>query len=270
MTGQLTPTITWHYWDGDEWIAISEYVLDDSCSGSWGMNTNRPIDRLATPGEMSMSMDNSGGKFDPDNANVLTGWAINTKVKLTVTYDSFSKIAFYGHISDIEITDISTTYSIANVTVLDWMDYAYRFTITQQSIETYKRGDQVSKTIVNAVGHTPQATEYNEGDNEFEAAFDSMTVKTKAATELNKIVLSEGGYFYNRHDRTTGEKLVFEGASYRNGLRTLAKIPVLTDSYLLMANSATDKILMAGSATDYILLNTAVDAHMNGDRKSVV
>jgi len=36
MTGQLTPTITWHYWDGDEWIAISEYVLDDSCSGSWG------------------------------------------------------------------------------------------------------------------------------------------------------------------------------------------------------------------------------------------
>jgi hypothetical protein len=266
MTGQLTPTITWHYWDGDEWIAISEYVLDDSCSGSWGMNTNRPIDRLATPGEMSMSMDNSGGKFDPDNANVLTGWAINTKVKLTITYDSFPKIAFYGHISDIEITDISTTYSIVNVTVLDWMDYAYRFTITQQSIETYKRGDQVAETIVDAVGHTPQATEYNEGAYEYEAAFDSMTVKTKAATELNKIVLSEGGYFYNRHDRVNGETLVFEDANYRNGLRTLSKLPVLAADCgdLLKAGSATDHILMAGSATDKIVLNETVDAHMSG------
>lgn len=261
MTGQLTPTITWHYWDGDEWIAISEYVLDDSCSGSWGMNTNRPIDRLATPGEMSMSMDNSGGKFDPDNANVLTGWAINTKVKLTITYDSFSKIAFYGHISDIDITDFSTTYSIVNVTVLDWMDNAYRFTINQQSIEINKRGDQVADTIVTATGKTPLATAYDVGDNEFPAAFDSMTVKTTAATELNKIVLSEGGYFYNRHDKVNGETLVFESASHRNGLHPLSKIPVMKASsgYILKAGSATDCILQAGSA-DKLILNQAVDA----------
>jgi len=263
MTGQLTPTITWHYWDGDSWEDISGYVLDDTCQGGWGMSSNRPLDRLATPGEMSFDADNSGGLFDPDNASVLTGWALNTKVKMTVTYSGYSKIAFYGHVTDIQITDNSTTYSVASIAVLDWLDYAYRYTITQQSIETYKRGDQVVDTIVDAVGHTPQATEYATGDYEFEAAFDSMTVKTKAATELNKIVLSEGGYFYNRHDRTTGEKLVFENATYRNGLRTLSKLPELSTSYLLKAGSATDKVLLAGT-TDKVLLNTVTDAHMNG------
>jgi hypothetical protein len=34
-----------------------------------------------------------------------------------------------------------------------------------------------------------------------------MTTTTKAATEINKVVLSEGGYFYNRHDKINGETL---------------------------------------------------------------
>ncbi len=266
MTGQLTPTITWHYWDGDSWEDITEHVMDDSCSGSYGMGSNAYTDRMASNGEMSMSLKNTGGIFDPDDADCLTGWAKNALVKLVVSYDGYEAVKFYGRVSDIQLSDISTNYHVANVTVLDWLDFAYRYTINQQSIETYKRAYQVVDTIVDATGQTPLATSYAEGAYQFEAAFDSMTVKTKAATELNKVVLSEGGYFYNRHDRVNGETLVFEDANYRNGLRTTARVPKLAADCgdLLKAGSATDHILMAGSATDKIILAETDEAHMNG------
>ena len=258
-----TPTITWYYYDGDSWEDMTAYVLTTGVSARYGMATNKTLDRLARPGAMQMKLKSLSGEFDPDDADCLTGWAINTKVKLVITYGGYSAVKWYGYVSKIQMIDNSQHEHIAQVTVSDWMRFASDFTITQQSIETYKRGDQVVDTTVDAVGHTPQATEYAVGDYEFEASFDSMTVKTKAATELNKIVLSEGGYFYNRHDRTTGEKLVFENATYRNGLRTLSKLPELSTSYLLKAGSATDHVLLAGT-TDKVLLNTVTDAHMNG------
>ena len=258
-----TPTITWYYYDGDSWEDMTAYVLTTGVSARYGMATNKPLDRLARPGAMQMQLKSLSGEFDPDDADCLTGWAINTKVKLVITYEGYSAVKWYGYVSKIQMIDNSQHEHIAQVTVSDWMRFASDFTITQQSIETYKRGDQVVDTIVDAVGHTPQATEYATGDYEFEAAFDSMTVRTKAATELNKIVLSEGGYFYNRHDRTTGEKLIFENAAYRGGLRTLSTLPELSTSYLLKAGSATDKVLLAGT-TDKVLLNTVTDAHMDG------
>jgi len=257
------PTVTWYYHDGTQWVDISAYVFHRSGeSGRYGCG-NKPLDRLARTGELNFTLDNRTGRFDPDDTDCLTGWGYNTKVKLVVSYEGYSKTLWYGSVSKIRLNDNVINDHTASVTVVDWLDYAYRYTINQQSIETYKRGDQVVDTIVDAVGHTPQATEYAVGDYEFEAAFDSMTVKTKAATELNKIVLSEGGYFYNRHDRTTGEKLVFENATYRNGLRTLSKLPELSTSYLLKAGSATDHVLLAGT-TDKVLINTVTDAHMNG------
>jgi len=260
------PTITWHYWDGDSWVDITTYVLADTCSGSWGMRSNRYTDRLAGPGEMRFTVKNKTGEFDPDSANALTGWKKNTKIIWTVTFDGVSWRRFYGAVNDIQFSDPSTYAHTATVLVTDWMEYAYKRTINQQSIETNRRGDQVVNTIVDAVGQTPLATSYDIGYYEFPAAFDSMTTKTKAATELNKIVLSEGGYFYNRHDKVNGETLVFESASYRNDNRTLSKLPVLAESsgYLLKAGSTTDLILMAGSTTDRIVLNQATDANLNG------
>lgn len=258
-----TPTINFYYWDGDSWEDISEHVRADSVSGSWGMKSDKYTDRLASTGEMTMTLDNTTGRFDPDDAQVLTGWGINTKVKLVVTFDGVSYTRFYGTVENISMSDPSIYDHTANVTVVDWMDYAYKFPLTQQSIETYVRGDQAVDTIVTATGRTPLATNYAEGDYEFPAAFDSMTVTTKASTELNKIVLSESGYFYNRHDKVNGETLVFESASYRNGLRTVSKIPVITSSCGYWLTEGGDYVLTEGG--DKIILDEVQDAHMDGE-----
>ena len=257
------PTVTWYYHDGTQWVDISAYVFHRSGeSGRYGCG-NKPLDRLARTGELNFTLDNRTGRFDPDDTDCLTGWGYNTKVKLVVSYEGYSKTLWYGSVSKIRLNDNVINDHTAQVLVSDWMGYAYKKTLGEQSIETYKRGGELCAEIVTEVGQTPLATSYAVGDYGFPAAFDSMTTTTKAATELNKIVLSENGYFYNRHDRTTGEKLVFENATYRNGLRTLSKLPELSTSYLLKAGSATDHVLLAGT-TDKVLINTVTDAHMNG------
>jgi len=263
------PTIKWYYYNatGAAWVDISGYVLTkQGVSGHWGMRSNKYTDRLAATGEMRMLLDNTDGVFDPDDASALTGWAINTKVKMVVTFDGVDYVRFYGKVDTLKFSDPNTHEHTAQVLVSDWMGYAYKKTLGEQSIETYKRGGELCAEIVTAVGQTPLATSYAVGDYGFPAAFDSMTTTTKAATELNKIVLSENGYFYNRHDKVNGETLVFEAESTRNSTRTVSKLPKLVADcgFVLKAGSATDHVLIAGSATDKVVMNEAQDAHING------
>jgi len=263
------PTIKWYYYNatGAAWVDISGYVLTkQGVSGHWGMRSNKYTDRLAATGEMRMLLDNTDGVFDPDDASALTGWAINTKVKMVVTFDGVDYVRFYGKVDTLKFSDPNTHEHTAQVLVSDWMGYAYKKTLGEQSIETYKRGGELCAEIVTEVGQTPLATSYAVGDYEFPAAFDSMTTTTKAATELNKIVLSENGYFYNRHDKVNGETLVFEAESTRNSTRTVSKLPKLVADcgFVLKAGSATDHVLIAGSATDKVVMNEVQDAHING------
>lgn len=262
MATAYYPTIKWYYWDGDSWEDISGYVLTKAgVSGHWGMRSNKYTDRLASVGEMRMVLDNSVGKFDPDDADVLTGWALNTKVKLVVTHDGVGYTRFYGHVSEIKMSDPSQYEHTANVLVKDWMGYAYDKKINQLSIQTFKHGGQVVDSIVDAVAMTPLATAYSVGDYEFPAAFDSMTVTTTAATELNKVVLSENGYFYCKHDKVNGETLVFEAESTRNGLRTVSKIPTASAGY--WKTEGGDYVLME-DGTSKVLLDSVVDADFDG------
>ena len=263
------PTIKWYYYNatGAAWVDISGYVLTkQGVSGHWGMRSNKYTDRLAATGEMRMLLDNTDGVFDPDDASALTGWAINTKVKMVVTFDGVDYVRFYGKVDTLKFSDPNTHEHTAQVLVSDWMGYAYKKTLGEQSIETYKRGGELCAEIVTEVGQTPLATSYAVGDYEFPAAFDSMTTTAKAATELNKIVLSENGYFYNRHDKVNGETLVFEAESTRNSTRTVSKLPKLVADcgFVLKAGSATDHVLIAGSATDKVVMNEVQDAHING------
>lgn len=260
-------SITWYYWDGDSWEDITGYVrIRPAVSCKWGMATNSHTDKLAKTGEMRMTLDNRSDQFDPANAGVLTGWGINAKVKMEVTYDGRTRVKFHGRVDSIRFSDPHVNERTAAVTVTDFMGYLYDTTIGEMSIETYKRGGVLVDALVDATGQTPLATDYDEGDYLFDAAYDTMTTTTKAAAEINKIVLGENGYFYCRHD---GETLVFEAESARHAGRTVANVPILESlsGFLLKGGSATDKVLLAGSATDRIILNEAETADVDSGVK---
>jgi len=258
-------SIKWYYHTGSAWSEITQYVLHrSSWRGGWGIKSNRYTDRLAGTGVLTITLNSYNGRFDPDSANCLTGWRKNAKVKLVITFDGQAYTRFYGYVDTIKLDYDHGDYT-ASVSIVDWMAYAYKRTLKESSIETYRRGGYAVDKIVDAVGVTPLATQYSDGDYEFEAIFDSLTTTTKAATELNKIVLSENGYFYNRHDKVNGETLVFEAESYRSGARTISKLPKLkADSgHVLKAGFVIGHVLLAGT-TDKLILNETQDAHING------
>jgi len=265
-----TPTITLSYYTGAAWVDISAYRLHKGGAPcKWGMPGNKHNDRMARTGEMRLLLENGNGRFDPEDANALAGWGVNTKVKLVITFDSIPYNRFYGTVQDIQFSDVSysdpeRTERYASVTVADWMHYAYKFPLRSLGIETHQRGGYAIDAIVDAVGQVPLNTNYSEGDYVYDALFDSVTNKTKAATEINKIVMSEWGYFYNKHDRANGETLVFEAAGDRPATRTVSKIPqMIADSgHILIAGSATDYVL--DCAGNRIIPNMNRDADMDG------
>jgi len=257
------PTITVSYYTGLAWVDISAYVLSSGgISGKWGMSSNDYNDRLAKTGEMRLVLKNLIGEFDPEDADALAGWGINTKVKLEVTFDGTTWRRFYGTVQSLKFSDPSTYEHTATATVSDWMNYAYMYRLDDQSIETYRRGGYVSDKIVDAVGQAPLNTAFEVGDYEFPATFDSVSIGTKAATELNKIALSESGYFYNKHDKINGETLVFEAESTRNSTRTVSKIPVMAASSGYWLTEGDDYVLTEGS--DKVILDAVQNAHING------
>lgn len=260
-----TPAITWSYYTGSEWTAISGYVLTKyGCSGFWGMGSNKHTDRIARTGEMRVVLNNTSGCFDPEDTDALTGWGINTKIKLEVTFDGTTYRRFYGTVQNIKFSDPNSHEHTATVTVADWMRYAYKFLLTDPAVEANKRGGYAVDAIVDDIGQAPLNTNYSQGDYEYDAIFDSVTVNTKAATELNKIVMSEFGYFYNRHDKVYGETLTFEAGSDRGLTRTISQIPkmVADCGYILQAGSATDKVL--DTSGNNIVAAQTQDAHING------
>lgn len=257
-------TLKWYYYTGSEWVDISGYVLTRSgVSGNWGMSSNNYTDKVARIGEMRLLLDNGTGRFDPDDADVLTGWALNTKVKFEVTFDGETYRRFYGVVTSLKFTDENKYDKTAQVVVSDWMHFVYNRRINQLSVATFRTADYAVDAIVDAVGVTPLAENISDGSYVYDAVFDSMTTSTTAATELNKIVLSENGYFYVNHDKVNGETLRFETNADRTGMSELSVLPKMKADcgYLLMAGT-TDKVLMAGS-TDKIILSETQAATIN-------
>lgn len=259
-----TPTITWEYYTGSAWVNISSYVLRGQSYASYGISTNRHNDRLAKTGELQITLNNQTRVFDPENTSTLTGFGKNTKLKLTITFDSVTKI-FYGTIGNITFNDTFPNDATASIAVFDFMQYLYNFTLTQESIQTDKRADQVINTILTSIGHTPLDENMDAGNNVFDAAFDSVSGSTKAATEANKAVLSEGGYLYVKKDQTYGETLVFENSTSRNGFNEVTKIPKSINDCVPLLDQNDNELLDQNDVVLYA--DESEDCDINGTAK---
>jgi hypothetical protein len=240
------------------WIPISNYVLDDSIDCKWGINGNTFFDRLAGTGTMKFQLNNSTGIFTPGGVSVTSSlWKKGAAVKLVFTFDGRNYYRFYGHINSIDIdTGVYGTRRVT-VTVTDWMDFAAKYPLTLANKEVNKTADQSLTTLVGKLPIAPAATSYDVGDSLFPTVFDTVTDKTRAYTEMSKLVNSELGYCYLRKTPLSGETLVFESFSRRNGARDLTRIPVLDASmgFLLLESSTNDALVMESSTNDTLGLD---------------
>lgn len=252
---QVSQSSTLYAYFNSAWTALNDVA---PWRGSWGINSNGPLDRVASTGEMTFALDNSGGLYTPGGPTALTGWKKGIPFKWVITFDGEPFIRFRGFIADIDIRP--SIQKLAYVTALDWMDYAARHPLINPGIQTNQRGDEVLTTVLGTMGIQPQVREFDEGTETFPTAFDTVRTTTRALTEFSKVALSELGYVYVKHDQWNGETLVFENADARPMTRDAEQIPKVNPDFLLLETG--DKLLL--ETGDKLLLNETEAVAFNG------
>lgn len=238
--------ITWKVYAylEDAWqdITSSIYAVN-GVTADWGMSSNYYTDRLAKTGTLNFSLVNSGKDFLPSGSSVISAdWKKGTLIKVEFTHLGIAYEKFYATVDKINFdAGILVESKKAHVTALDWMDYAVNLPINGFAIQENKRADEGITSIVEAMPIQPLATEFDEGEHIFSIIFSDTLQKTKGYSEIQKLVDSEFGFFYNKADNT----LVFESKSRRTGLIPYKQIrvPVSGTNYLLKADGG--KLLKA-------------------------
>jgi hypothetical protein len=277
----VTKTISYWACLNTVWTDITSYCLQEIPKQSYrGMASNAVDDRLARVGSFTFTVQNITGKFDPDSATALAGWGKGTLIEMRVLYQTRSFKRFRGHIDSIKPNDISNGDHTCTVTVYDFMDYIYNAPFTTPAIQTNKTGDVAVNALIAALPIQPQATSIQVGSYTYPAIFDTATTGTKMSTELQKIVNSEGSYFYVRCDNVYGETLVFENALARNGLVTKKAtetynlpIPIYNSHYLIdhLGRYLVDHLgrkLKANEATTHTFDYTFTGSHLNSQDRN--
>lgn len=210
---------------GGVWTDISEDV-NSNLQAQWGIFGNTPVDRMADTGTLTFTLNNVTGKYTPGQLGSIAGWGKGVEIKLEISFDSKDYIRFIGRVADVDVDSGTYGKRDAQVTVVDWLDYTANYPLASLTIEANRRGDYALGRIVAGLPIPPASTEYATGESIFPAIFDTTPYQAKAASEINKVVLSELGYCYLTKDRWTGETLVFEAATSRPGYKPLSNVPI--------------------------------------------
>lgn len=241
-----------------------------------GMQSNKWTDRIAAVGTITFYVDNSTGLFDPALSTCYAGWKKGAKIKHVVSYDGASYTKFYGYIDALKLNDPSVYVSTVQVTANNFFRYIYNYPIVAPSFQTDATGNTGITTILNSITQTAQNVNLDTGDNTFDALFDTVSNSTTASTEINKIVQSEGGYFYCQNDKYYGERLRFEKNSRRSGLSQLAQIPVATSLLSTLVdennNILTDEsgVELLGDEAENAAFSTSIDSFTRNYAENVV
>lgn len=211
------------------WIDITSDVLTELAATAptckRGFSSNAENDRLADAGTFTFWVNNTDGEHDPGLETAISGWDVGTKIEVSFTCEGNQYKRYYGTIVNLVQSDLSPNFSFIRVTCLGWLNNLYNYPMKNVEIQVNKTGDEALALIVAGINEQPLAINYDVGNNEFEAVFDTVLPTTKGATEANKIALSEGGYIYTQNHWHDGEILRFENSTARNGLRTLKQRP---------------------------------------------
>ena len=224
------------------WAGITGDVLQ-SAGISWGGGIRgvTAVDLVATSTPLTFVLDNSSGKYYPDGPSALTGWGEGVPVRLSIVYNSETAMQYYGRTRLAFSPGIHPNEARCNVTVYDWLELANTQPIVGPSTLTNVTYDVAAQDIIDLAPIKPLATSLEVGDSVFPTAFDDVGDRTRAYTELSKLVQSEFGRMYLVRDRINGEKLVIENASHRGASHPVASVPA--GGYLLRADGG--KVLRA-------------------------
>lgn len=214
---------------GNGWTDISADLTDDPIKLRYGINGNKPRDRVASSGTLDFSLNNSvtnsaglAGYYSPNHVSKRTNFKLGNRVRLAVTTGGATFYKFVGRLDVIAPTAGLYGDQVVGCQAVDWMDEAARAKVTGLAVQFNKRSDELFSTLVAAMASPPNAIEIVQpGNDTYELAFDTAEdEKVSVMTEFQKIATSELGQIYVKGDTVQGGTLVFEGRGKRGTART--------------------------------------------------
>lgn len=227
------------------WIDITEYLVSD-VAGEYGLPGEGATDRLADTGTCDFSLNNVSKIFTPGLSGSAQGFGKGTKVRYTCFYGGEPWRKFYGSIDNVTIDTKDYGPRLAVVSCVDWMNNANTFPLKGMVQQTNKTMADGVYSIIGLMPTPPLAVEYRAGGDVFPTIFDSVSPKSKAASEFSKLVLSELGYIYLRRSKGGGERLIVESRATRD-TSVLSQLPLMMDF--------SGSLLLEGGIGDFLLMN---------------
>lgn len=243
------------------WTDITSDVIFP-IEGEYGMGGVNVVDRIAQTGSLTFALDNSAnnsagliGYYSPGHANCRSGFRVGIPTKIVFTYDGRNYCKFKGRVppDGIIVSPFETGERKTYVTVRDWMEQASVHEITLPTLLQDKTTDESIQAVIDNMPIPPENIEYGNMSNTSSYVFDTTSSRTKAMTEITKIVMSEFGYAYIAHDENNEEKLVIEGRNDRS--ESVVKDSVISPTEISgkLLTEGGDYLLTEDG--DYILLN---------------
>lgn len=201
------------------WVDLYDDLLDDAnLKARYGTFGQRPIDRVANPGSIDFTLDNSplnsggaAGYYTPDHGSVRTGFEVGVGARLAIEYDSDTYYKWVGRLN--KANPDAGKYSKERTVCRgrDWIGDAAYIKPEHIDVQTTKRADELLTTAVAALDNTPPATSYATGKSTFAYAFDEIRDgQTTMRQILKNIALCELGLINEIGDTDTGGVLTLE------------------------------------------------------------
>lgn len=201
------------------WTVLPDVLQRNGISCKSGIRGGDIRSRVAESGTMTFTLRNDAGcsggvahYYTPGHINCLAGWQVGKRVRLILLWRGHRFVVWYGRIIINGITiNNNDFFPTVKVTARDYFDSLAIHELNLPAFTTEKRIDEIVPLIISNMPVLPLATEYNTGSTTFGTVFDTISSKTTALTEINKLTLSELGYVYLK----VPETLVVEGRGTR-------------------------------------------------------
>lgn len=179
-----------------------------------GIFQRGPTGSIARPGFISFGLDNSAlrgaeGRWTPGHANAPAWWQLETRVRLTLTFNA--AIKRYRVRLD-QITPDAGVNGPRRVLCsgLDWLSEFATQDAADLALLENVRVDEALQAVVDLLPDPPAAVSFDVGTDEFPFVFDDLGGRfPKALAVTQDLVQSDGGLLVLRGDDDEGETLRF-------------------------------------------------------------
>lgn len=259
MTEQFTSIVFEAYLSG-AWANISsDVLLSPAPKASRGIMSNNPEDRVADPGRLTFSLDNSAansahllGYYSPGHANCRSGWGVGVRVRVGFEYKGLMRYKWAGRIEPDGIKVIPGTYGArrVEVTCVDYMGLSSYHRLNLLAPQTSISVLTALQSLIANMTIQPLSTDFtsdtNNGTNTIVYAFDNLSSDTTLISELNKICISYRTYAFVQDDGSSAEILKVSSNVFSNqapNFTTFNDLKLETDDFLLQEDGTSTIML---------------------------